>query len=61
VFKISKRLDAQKINKIRAKLARVSDPAVKKALKEQLKAAKLVADLRKQLAKASGSAKATLK
>jgi hypothetical protein len=34
---------------------------VKKALKEQLKAAKLVADLRKQLAKASGSAKATLK
>ncbi len=61
MFKISKRLDAAKIVAIRAKLAKVKNPEVKAALKAQLRAAKLVAELRKQLHAAKTGQKASLK
>jgi hypothetical protein len=49
VFKISKRIDAKKVFAIKARLSKVKNPEVKAALKAQLKAANLVAELRKQL------------
>ena len=61
VFRISKRLDAKKISAIQSKLAKVKNPEVKAALKAQLNAAKLVADLRKQLRAAQSGQKAEIK
>jgi hypothetical protein len=46
---------------IQAKLAKVKIPEVKAALKAQLNAAKLVAELRKQLYAAQSGQKASLK
>lgn len=60
VYKISKRIDASKIVAIRGRLAKVKNPEVKAALKAQLKAARLVAELRKQLHNAQTGKKAKL-
>lgn len=61
VRQVTKKIDAKKIASIKAKLANVKNPEKKAALKEQLKAAKRVAELRKKLFAAPPAKKAAIK